>query len=159
MALSGTLRICHFITLLCLTSNVAAQSIDESSAFAEITSVLENDFVDAWEALDATAIAELWTEDGDWSNIVGSRNVVSGKSRIRGVWEVGLQGRETDEQLQLKVDISNIKRIEADVVLVDLVMTFAEDTPSAMREAFVMVLKKVGPSWKIVSARAARLRD
>ena len=148
-----------FLVMFLGVTTVQAQEAQNVSSASAIASLYEDDFVNAWHAADAVAITDLWTDDGDWSSIVGSRRVVAGKSNLKGVWEIGLQGRDSAELRNLRVDITNIRMLKNGLGLVDLVMHFAEGSPSAMREEFVMVVQRVEEEWKIVSARAARLSD
>lgn len=119
--------------------------------------VFEIEFAQAWEARDVAALVDLWTEDGDWSSVVGSRRVVRGHAALRQIWETGLNGRTRPEELAIDVDVDHVRLLGDHTAVVDVVMTFAPHASTAAREAFVMVMERTGDRWRIASARAVRL--
>ena len=118
---------------------------------------VEVDFATAWRARDADAIAALWAGDGDWSNVIGSRRIVTGQDAVRGVWDVGLGDRSTPEELAIDVEVTHVRLLGAGHAIADLLMHFAPESEAALSEAFVMVLAREGSTWRVVSARAARI--
>ena len=55
-------------------------------------------------------------------SISGSRRIVRGRDQIEGVWSVGLQGRDTEEERAIRLEIGSIRLLRDDLAQVDLVM-------------------------------------
>ena len=128
-----------------------------SGSARSITDLFEGQFVEHWQAGDASALASLWAADGDWSSVVGSRRVIEGTENLEGIWKVGLQGRDSSADRAISVQVDNIRFLGTDHALVDVLMEFAPGSASSMLEAYVFVLRQEGGAWQIVSARAARM--
>ncbi|NKB89301.1 MAG: SgcJ/EcaC family oxidoreductase [Acidobacteria bacterium] len=126
---------------------------------SDIEALFEVDFAAAWRNRDVDAVAAIWAEDGDWSNVIGSRRIVAGRDQVRGVWDVGLGDRATSAELGIDVDVSHVRLLGPDHALADVLMHFAPSTDASLREAFVMVLARGAAGWRIVSARAARVPE
>ncbi len=145
-----------FLAAGCLAA-LAGPARVEAQASESIRELFERDFVEAWQARDASAIARLWLPDGDWSNVVGSRRVVQGTAALQEVWEVGLRGRSTPPELAIEIAVDHIRLLDSTHAVVDLVMTFAPATTGQIREAFVMIVVFVEGDWRVAAARAARI--
>ena len=141
---------------LLISAPLQAQT-DDSRHHEAIRRVFERDFADSWREADSESIANLWTDDGDWSSVIGSRRLVRGRVALEEVWAIGLEGRTTPEELAIEVDVDHVRLLGGAHAVVDIVMTFAADTENAAREAYVMVMTHEGDRWLIASARAARL--
>ncbi len=128
-----------------------------ASTAATPTEVLTGDFVAAWQKGDAPGLANLWTEDGDWMSVVGSRQVQSGQIAIQRVWEVGLEGRDTPEKRRLEILIDSVREFGEDLTQIDAVMVFGSPETGEMREALTAMLVRVEGGWLIASARVARI--
>lgn len=140
---------------LLLLAGVAAHADprDEES----IAALFTEQFTTSWQAGDAEALARLWLVDGDWMSVVGSRRVFTGPEQIAQVWEVGLQGRDSEPSLSLRIDIDAIRRFGPDLAQVDLVMTFGQPSTGVLREAMVAIVEWHDDAWKIASSRVARI--
>ena len=128
-----------------------------AEASRDITELFEHRFVELWERGDAAGLASLWVPDGDWSNVIGSRRIQQGRAAIEGVWTIGLEGRDEPEDRAIHVQVDNIRQLGESHALVDVVMEFVPDGENPIREAFVFVVRADGDTWRIVSARAARI--
>ena len=138
--------------VLCSTAGLAAEIRSSSS-------VLTRNFVAAWQRADAVELASLWAADGDWMSITGSRRAQSGREAIQGVWEIGLQGRETAEQRRLDIAIDAVREYGDDLHQIDAVMTFGSPETGQIREALTAILVRVEGDWLIASARVARIES
>ena len=138
------------------SSPLHAQSA-ESDSRDGILRVFERDFADGWRAADAEALASLWTNDGDWSSVVGSRRVVRGRAALAEIWATGIGGRSTPDELAIEIEVDHVRLLGDAHAVVDVVMTFATDTEAAASEAYVMVMTRIDGQWLIASARAVRL--
>lgn len=143
------------VSLLLVPVGVA----DESLSPEEIAIVFDEDFRDFWRSSNPIGLATLWTEDGDWMSLVGSRRIVRGRKAIAGVWEVGLQGRESVDQLSLKIEFDQILLLTSTSAQVDLLMTFGTPTTGITREAMTAIVVETNEGWKIRTARVARIPD
>ncbi len=125
----------------------------------EIANVFTKEFAGSWRASDPIGLATLWTEDGEWMSMVGSRTIYKGRPSIAEVWEVGLHGRTTTDQLKIEVEIDQVIFLSPTIAHVDLVMTFGTVASGIMREAMTAIVVKPAVRWKIRTARVARLQD
>ncbi len=116
-----------------------------------------HNFAQHWRAGEAEALASLWKEDGDWMNLTGSRRAWVGRESVAGVWQVGLQGRETPWHRALDVVVDGVRRLGEDVFQVDLDMTFGSAATGRVREAMLATVERSGDRWLVASARVARI--
>jgi uncharacterized protein (TIGR02246 family) len=122
-----------------------------------VTRLFTEEFAGRWRAGDAAGLAELWLEDGDWMGLLGSRRVQSGRQAVEGVWSIGLDGRETPWHRALSVEVDGLRRLGPDLFQVDLLLTFGSAATGLVREAMVAVAARDGESWRVASARVARI--
>ncbi len=135
----------------CLARAFATPSSDEEA----ITALFEDRFAALWRAGDAAGLAGLWVEEGDWSSVVGSRRIVSGRKAIEGVWQVGLSGRETSEQRAIELEVDHVRLLDGHRALVDVLMRFPV-AEAWGEEAMVFVVGREADGWRVISARVAR---
>ena len=130
-----------------------------SSIAQEISGVFNEEFQELWGRGDAKGLGSLWTSDGEWMSLTGSRRIVRGQEAIAGVWEVGLEGREDPDQLALEIEVTQVIVLSPELAQVDLLMIFGSQRTGLMKEAMVAILVREAESWKIQSARVARIPE
>ena len=145
--------------VIILFSASATPFAEELSSEQEVGLVFSTEFHEHWVRADAEALSNLWTPEGEWMSLVGSRRIVRGRTAIAGVWEVGLEGRESPDQLALEIEVTEILLLSPEAAQVDLLMTFGSQNTGLMKEAMVAILQHDGQRWRIRSARVARIPD
>lgn len=145
------MRIIFVVSLLFLVESAPFQDPTGVEALFQIR------FAELWRAGDAAGLAELWVEDGDWSNVVGSRRVQRGREAIAAVWRTGLEGRNTAAEREIEVRVDAVRRLSDSRALVDLLMSFSGRGGTRLDEAMVAIVERQEGSWQIVSARVARV--
>ncbi len=143
--------------LLALSLSPAVLWSAEDSAAIE--SLFADTFAELWQRGDARGLSELWTEQGDWMSLVGSRRIRSGRQEIAEVWEIGLQGRDTPEKRALRLDVQAVNRLSPALAQVDVEMIFGTEATGLIREAMVAIVELTGEGWRIASARVARIPE
>ena len=147
------------IGLVVVVAFVALAASAASDPGDQIRELFESDFVERWRSKDAQGLAELWTEDGEWMGLLGSRRVVTGREAIVGVWEIGLRGRDTPESLAITAEVQHVRLLGEGLAQADVLLTFGTEATGLMREAMFTNLAMTAEGWRIVSARVARLPE
>lgn len=120
----------------------------------EITGLREAaaDFVIAYNKKDAAAVAALFTENGELSDLKGEE-VVSGRADIQAHYTEILSA---DDAPSLAVEVTSVRLVAADLAIEDGTVHFTppgEDEP-ARSTAYTAVLRKDGNgAWQIASTR------
>jgi uncharacterized protein (TIGR02246 family) len=143
-----------FVTLFALAATSVAQEAApalDPQVEAALRAVGEN-FSKAWNAGEAGATAELFTESGDVVDAMGTR--ASGRSEIE-AWAVGQ--RQQLEGYTHSNEATNVRLASPELAVVD--GTFSVTPPSgaetpAFDGFFTAVLRKQGDNWKIEALRA-----
>lgn len=139
--------------LVLLPASANAQQAEE----AHIRRLFTEVFVSLWQRADAPGLAQLWHDDGDWMNLIGSRRLRRGRADLESVWQVGLRGRDTEAKRRLEVDLDAVRLLGPETAQADLVFTFGSPETGLIREALTAVLEKRDGQWRILSARVARI--
>jgi len=147
------------LLLVCFLAAPLMAAEPAAEAEWELRSIFETTFAELWRNADTHGLAALWTEDGEWMSLVGSRRVVRGRESIAGVWEVGLRGRETKEALAIAAEVQQIRMLDTDLAQVDVMLTFGTEATGVIREAMFANLRATPQGWRIVAARVARIPE
>ncbi len=145
------LAVCCLLTM----ASVAVQADPRNER--SIAALFTERFATSWQAGDAQGLARLWSEDGDWMSVIGSRRIFTGTEQIEQVWEVGLQGRDDEPSRSIRIDVDAVRKIGPDIAQVDLVMTFGQPSTGVLREAMMAIVEWRDDAWKIASSRVARI--
>ena len=90
-------------------------------------------------------------------SLIGSRGIQSGRDAIQGVWEIGLEGRDTPEKRRLEILVDSVLEYGDDLAQIDAVMVFGTPETGQIRESLIAILVRVDHGWRIASARVARI--
>ncbi len=121
--------------------------------------LLSEELIRLWQAGDAEGLANLWSGDGEWMNLVGSRRLITGRKAIQQVWEQGLKGRSTPESLAIQVTITAVRSLSPGLAQVDAVIYYGLPETGVIREAITAVMELRHSRWYILSARVARIAN
>lgn len=135
------------------SEEAVAPAVSDDEAIRQI---IEQSFVEAFNNREATALAEMWTPDGDW--VGGSTgNMYSGREEIEQTFVRMFAGSYKESTLLYSV--TNVRFLADDVALVDGSMEIAgmidedgQEMPTA-KGLFTNIMAKSGDQWLIVCAR------
>ena len=152
MPVSFKVRLIGLLALILVP--VSAVRGNEAAAASE---TLASDFINHWQSADAGALAGLWAEDGDWMSITGSRRVVTGRERMVGLWQIGLQGRDTAAKRAIEIEVTTATMLADDIISTDWRVLYGTPATGTVDEAMFLVLVKEGEGWRIRTCRVARI--
>lgn len=129
----------------------AAPAADTGPTDEELLHQLAADFVTAWNAADATAVAALWTEDGDTLNQTGHHK---GRAAVEESYRQSFEG--PFKGTTVAVETTSVRFLQPDVAIADgtyAISGFPEgvDVPGA--GLWTNVNLKVDGQWLIACSR------
>jgi uncharacterized protein (TIGR02246 family) len=113
---------------------------------------LWEEFEVAYNAGDSTALAELWTEEGDFFSLSGG--IFRGRAEIQAFWHDALSKSYEGSRFALAID--QIRLLKSDVAVVDGTWIVTGDSipekyPS--KGIYTQVLERTNGKWRIIAAR------
>lgn len=143
----------HRFTAACVAALATASTLRAQEATPEIAGLEKaaTDFVAAYNAKDAAAIAALFTENAELSDLQ-AQDLVSGREAIRARYEEIFAAADAP---QVAVEVDSVRLVGAGLAVEDGTVHFTppgEDAaPRSIR--YTAVLQKTGEVWQIASTR------
>lgn len=140
-------------TVICLALACALRLHAEEPA-AEIAGLQQAaaDFVIAYNKQDAAAIAALFTEDGEITDITGEE-LTSGREQIKALYE----GVFADSPPQIAIEVDSVRLVAPNLAIEDgtyhLTPAGDEEAPPASTRYTATLLKNSDGMWQIASTR------
>jgi uncharacterized protein (TIGR02246 family) len=149
--------------VVCLVANLSPATLAEEPGTPTIKPVASQDeatfrasaaeYVKAFNAADAKAIAARWTEDGDYVNEQGKRYV--GRSAIQKEYEAFF-AQYPGVQIQTKVD--SVRMLSPETAIVEGTATLGNiSSASPVSSHYMIIQVKKGNQWYVASARDVRV--
>ena len=145
-------RDCKPLLMLALLSTVAlslsGEAVGEDAALSEVRATCET-FIAAFNKGDAKAVAELWTEKGEYVDEAGQ--VYSGREAIEKAYATFFSEHK-GAKIEVKIDSL---RLVSDGVAIEEGHAEVEPTPAGAPGStkYVAVHNKVGDNWLMASVR------
>jgi uncharacterized protein (TIGR02246 family) len=148
-----TLRACLAVALLATPGLRAADEPDPAMAGLEKAAT---DFVTAYNKKDATAIAALFTEDGEMCGVTGD-DLTSGRDQIKEHYE---EAFAEDDAPSLAIEVKSVRLVAPTLAIEDGTAHLTppgDNEPPHSTDYTAVLLKGADGVWKIASTR--KLKD
>jgi uncharacterized protein (TIGR02246 family) len=148
------MRPCLILPLITGLSLMASAARTEEP-FPEIAGLQQaaSEFVSAFNARDAGALAKLFTEEGELCDLNGE-NLISGREQIAAHYAEYFAGESPPS---LAIEVASVRLVAPTLAIEDGTAHFTipgSDTPRST--AYTAVLMKNGDAWQIASTRSVR---
>lgn len=147
------LRFCAGIALAILSHS--GLNADEPAPEIAGLEKAASDFVIAYNAKDAAAIASLFTEQGEISDLSGV-NITSGRDAIKALYEEIF----SDAPQQIAIEVNSVRLVAPDLAIEDgtfhLTSASDETAPPRSTTYTAVLMKDSGGAWHIASTRSLR---
>ena len=147
-----TLRSCLAVALLASPGLRAEEKSDPAIAGLEKAAT---DFVTAYNKKDAAAIAALFTEDGEMSDLSGE-DLTSGRDQIKAHYEEVFAGEETPS---IAIEVKSVRLVAPTLAIEDGTAHLTppgENAPPRSTDYTAVLMKGSDGVWQIASTRSLK---
>lgn len=152
IAIIGLFHGLHFASAANCPANTEKQQTQTASAEDAAIRQAAEAFENAFNAGDAKAVAEQWTESGEYVNESGER--YEGRAKIQQEYEKFFAKYPG---VQIHVGIDTIKMLSAETAVAEGTSTLgSEENPATVSNQYLCIYVKKNGLWKVASAHDLR---
>jgi len=147
----------HIITTACLTLALFSQGLHADERASKITGLEKaaNDFVNAYNKKDAAAIATLFTQNGELTDLSGNK-IISGRQEIQSFYSDAFANENAPS---LAIEVSSVRIVTPDIAIEDGTAHFTppgENSPPHSVSYTAVLTRNAEDTWLIASSRTLR---